>query len=153
MDLRVGDRVQKLPFLLVGEDDLTQLLPVDLPVLQEDLWPEVVDDAGVGRRVWLHDFSRKYKNISDSMFYLHLTSLSNTLVSLFTLLHAEKVLFIEITKVRKGGQENISVIGAALFSSSTSMTLLSSPHCSNMIPAVSRDGRHDSCYLSERLSS
>ena len=37
VDLRVGDGVQQLPLLLAGEDELAQLLPVDLPVLQEDL--------------------------------------------------------------------------------------------------------------------
>lgn len=55
MDLRVGDGVQQLPLLLVGKDELTQLLPVDLPVVEQDLRPEVVDDARVGMSVWLHD--------------------------------------------------------------------------------------------------
>ncbi len=55
MDLRVGDGVQQLPFLLAGEDELTQLLPVDLAVLEEDLRAEVVDDAGVGTSVRLHN--------------------------------------------------------------------------------------------------
>lgn len=58
MDLWVGDRVQQLPLLLAGEDELTQLLPVDLPVLEKDLWPEVVDDAGIGRSVRLHHWYR-----------------------------------------------------------------------------------------------
>lgn len=55
MDLRVGDGVQQLPLLLVGEDELAQLLPVDLPVLEQDLRPEVVDDAGIGTCVGLRD--------------------------------------------------------------------------------------------------
>lgn len=55
MDLRVGDGVQQLPLLLVGEDELAQLLPVDLPVLEQDLRPEVVDDAGIGTCVGLCD--------------------------------------------------------------------------------------------------
>lgn len=55
MDLRVSDGVQQLPLFGVGEDDLAQFLPVDLPVLQQDLRPEVVDDAGIRWSVRLHD--------------------------------------------------------------------------------------------------
>lgn len=55
MDLWVGDGVQQLPLLLAAEDELTQLLPVDLPVLEKDLGPEVVDNATVGGRVRLHN--------------------------------------------------------------------------------------------------
>lgn len=58
MDLRVGDGVQQLPLLLVGEDELTQLLPVNFAILEEDLWAEVVDDLGIGRGVWLHNCSQ-----------------------------------------------------------------------------------------------
>lgn len=57
VDLRVGDGVQQPPLLLVGEDELPQLLPVNFAVLEEDLWPEVVDDLGIGRGVWLHNCS------------------------------------------------------------------------------------------------
>lgn len=59
VDLRVGDGVQQLPLLLAGENELTQLLPVDLPVLQEDLGAEVVHDAGIGGGVRLHNCSRQ----------------------------------------------------------------------------------------------
>lgn len=59
MDLWVGDGVQQLPLLLAGEDELTQLLPIDLAVLEQDLRPKVVDDAGVGRSVRLHNCSRE----------------------------------------------------------------------------------------------
>lgn len=59
MDLWVGDGVEQLSLFLIAEDELPQLLPVNLPVLKEDLWPEVVDDAGIGRSVWLHNCSRK----------------------------------------------------------------------------------------------
>lgn len=58
VDLWVGDGVQQLPLLLVGEDELTQLLPVNFAILEEDLWPEVVDDLGIGRGVWLHNCSQ-----------------------------------------------------------------------------------------------
>lgn len=61
VDLRVGDGVQQLPLLLAGEDELAQLLPVDLPVLEEDLRAKVVDDAGVGTSVRLHDCSQREK--------------------------------------------------------------------------------------------
>lgn len=54
MDLWVCDGVEQLPLLLAGEDELAQLLPVDLPVLQQDLWPKVVDDPAVGWAVGLH---------------------------------------------------------------------------------------------------
>lgn len=54
MNLRVGDGVQQLSLLLAAENELAQLLPVDLPILEQDLWPEVVDDAGVRRSVGLH---------------------------------------------------------------------------------------------------
>lgn len=68
MDLWVGDGVQQLPLLLTGEDELTQLLPVDLPVLEQDLRPEVVDDAGIGRSVRLHDCCRE-KAATFGVFY------------------------------------------------------------------------------------
>lgn len=55
VDLWVGDGVQQLPLLLMGEDELAQLLPVNFAILQKDLWPEVVDDLGIGRGVWLHN--------------------------------------------------------------------------------------------------
>lgn len=58
VDLWVGDGVQQLPLLLMGEDELTQLLPVNFAILEEDLWPEVVDDSGIGRGVWLHNCSQ-----------------------------------------------------------------------------------------------
>lgn len=57
VDLWVRDGVQQPPLLLAGKDELTELLTVDLAVLQEDLRPEVVDDPGVGPRVRLHDCS------------------------------------------------------------------------------------------------
>lgn len=59
MDLWVGNGVQQLPLFITGEDDLPQLLPVNLPVLQKDLWPEVVDDAGISRSVQLHHCLRE----------------------------------------------------------------------------------------------
>lgn len=57
VDLWVSDGVQQPPLLLAGKDELAELLPVNLAVLQEDLRPEVVDDSGVGPRVRLHDCS------------------------------------------------------------------------------------------------
>lgn len=57
VDLWVSDGVQQPPLLLAGKDELAELLPVDLSVLQEDLRPEVVDDSGVGPRVRLHHCS------------------------------------------------------------------------------------------------
>lgn len=55
MDLRVGDGVQQLPLFFVGEDELAELLPVNLSVLKQDLGPKVVDDAGIGWSVRLHN--------------------------------------------------------------------------------------------------
>lgn len=55
MDLWVGDGVQQLPLFFIGKDELTKLLSVNLPVLKQDLGPEVVDDAGIGGSVRLHD--------------------------------------------------------------------------------------------------
>lgn len=69
VDLRVGDGVQQLPLLLIGEDELTQLLPVDFPVLEEDLRPKVVDDSGIGRRVGLHNCSRGKAEICGIFYY------------------------------------------------------------------------------------
>lgn len=69
VDLRVGDGVQQLPLLLIGEDELTQLLPVDFPVLEEDLRPKVVDDSGIGRRVGLHNCSRGKAEICGIFHY------------------------------------------------------------------------------------
>lgn len=60
-DLRVGDGVQQLALLRAGEDELAQLLPVDLPILQQDLGAKMAHDAGIGRRVWLHHCSQNMK--------------------------------------------------------------------------------------------
>lgn len=54
VDLWVGDGVQQPPLLIVGENYLAQLLPVNLPALQQDLRPKVVHDAAVGQTVGLH---------------------------------------------------------------------------------------------------
>lgn len=63
MDLRVGDGVEQLPLLLVAKDELPELLPVNLSVLQQDLGPEVADDAGIGGSVRLHGCSGKVNHI------------------------------------------------------------------------------------------
>lgn len=63
MDLWVGDGVKQLPLFLIVEDELPQLLPVNLPILKKDLWPKVVDDAGIGRGVRLHNCSGKASNV------------------------------------------------------------------------------------------
>lgn len=55
MNLWVGDGVQQLPLVLVGKDDLAELLPVDLSVLEQNIRPEVVDDAGIGASVRLNN--------------------------------------------------------------------------------------------------
>lgn len=54
VDLWVSDGVQQPSLLLAGKDELTELLPVDLAVLQEDFWTKVVHYSGVGPSVWLH---------------------------------------------------------------------------------------------------
>lgn len=55
----MSDGVQQPSLLLAGEDELTELLPVNLAVLQEDFWPEVVDYSRVGPSVWLHHWHEK----------------------------------------------------------------------------------------------
>lgn len=55
VDLWVSDGVQQPSLVLASKDELTELLPVDFAVLQEDFWPEVVHYSGVGPSVWLHD--------------------------------------------------------------------------------------------------
>lgn len=54
VDLWVSDGVQQPSLLLAGKDELTELLPVDLTVFQEDFWPKVVNYSAVGASVWLH---------------------------------------------------------------------------------------------------
>lgn len=55
VDLWVSDGVQQPSLLLAGKDQLTELLTVDLAILQEDFWTKVVHYSGVGPSVWLHD--------------------------------------------------------------------------------------------------
>lgn len=63
MDLWVGNGVEQPPLFFIGKDELPQLLPVNLPILKKDIWPEVVHDAGIGRGVGLHNCSRKASRI------------------------------------------------------------------------------------------
>ena len=59
MDLRVGDGVEQLPLLGVGEDDVAELLPVDLAALQQHLGSKVADDATVGGAAALHHWATR----------------------------------------------------------------------------------------------
>lgn len=59
MDLWVGDGVKQAPLVLAGEDELTQLLPVDLSIFQQDLGAKVLHDPAVGRTVGLHHWQRQ----------------------------------------------------------------------------------------------
>ena len=58
VDLRVGDGVKQPAFLLTGEDELAQLLPVNLPALQQDLRAKVPHYLAKGRTVGLHYCNR-----------------------------------------------------------------------------------------------
>lgn len=54
VDFRVGDGVEQLTLFGIGEDEATELVPVDVAALQQHLGPKMVDDAAVGDAVPLH---------------------------------------------------------------------------------------------------
>lgn len=54
VDLGVCDGVEHPALFRVGEDDLAELLPVYLTVLQQDLPPEVLHQEPVRSRLRLH---------------------------------------------------------------------------------------------------
>lgn len=59
MDLWVRDGVEQPTLVLTSEDELAQLLPVDLPVLQQDLRAKVLHYPAIGWTVGLHHCQRQ----------------------------------------------------------------------------------------------
>lgn len=59
------DPIQHLPFLLIVEHDRPEFRAVEVPVLEEDVSAEDLDDAFEGGGAWLYDLAGEEVGVDD----------------------------------------------------------------------------------------